>query len=602
MPQFRVSQHSCLLLENNINDKHYPGLLILKAILGMHKMVSKNKIDESIRKHALLNAIQFSGKPNPGAVLGKLIMEYPEQKANITELKKEIEKVLSDISNLSVEEMKQEIEEKNPELLEKKDKKEKEQRNIFEFLGIKEGDKIVTAFPPEPSKYPHIGHAKAILINYELSQKYKGKFVLRFEDTNPELAKKEFYDIHEENYKWLGIKWNKLEYASDYMEKFYTLAEKLIKQNDAYVCTCEQDKIKDDRMKRQECDCRTLNVEENLNLWKAMKQMDEGQAIVRLKADMKSDNTAMRDPALLRIIKTPHVRTKTKYTIWPAYDFENSVMDGLEGVTHRLRSKEFELRNELQRFIQEKLGFPQTKVFEFARFNMEGVESSGRIIRDKIEKGELVGWDDPSLTTLVALKRRGFLPEAIKSFVLSTGITKSESTLTWDDLVIHNKRLLDKTAKRYFFVGEAAKVRVIGCPQKTVMLKYHPQSEAKERKFSIDGDFIIEKNDFEQIEDGSLYRFMDCINFRRKDNEFLFVSEEVEDYKKQGKKIMHWLPIKDDLIPAQVMMPDKKVISGRIERSAINIKIGDVVQFERFGFCRLDKIEKEKRYFYYSHK
>lgn len=558
------------------------------------------KLGKTIRKYALENALKFDGKSQTGAVIGKVLSENPGLKNEMKSLGKEISRIVSDVNKLSVEEQRTELENIAPELLEKK--KEKKQRNIFEFLGINKGEKITTAFPPEPSKYPHIGHAKAILLNYELAKTYKGKFILRFEDTNPELAKKEFYDIHIDNYKWLGIKWNKLDHVSDHMKELYKYAGELIKKGFAYMCTCEQEKIKENRMKRNECDCRKLNPDENLNLWKTMPEMGEGQGVLRLKADMKSQNTAMRDPALIRIIKEPHPRTGKKYVLWPTYDFENAVMDGIEGITHRLRSKEFELRNELQRFIQKNLGFKETNIYEFARFNLEGVESSGRTIRKKIESRELIGWDDPSLTTIVALRRRGFLADAIKNFLLSTGITKSEAILTWDDLIVHNRRLLDKDSERYFFIGDCVEINIENCQVKKAELKLHPEKRKRERKFSIDGSFIIEKKDYDNLEDGKLYRLMDCLNFRKKGDSFVFDSEDVETYRKEGSKIIHWLPLNDNLIDAEILMPDKQIVKGKAEKSVKNIRQEEVIQFERFGFCRLDKKEKEKLCFWYTHR
>lgn len=566
----------------------------------MVENINTDELKIKIRNFALQNAIKFNGKANQGAVVGRIISDYPECKKDMANVSKIINEIIGEISKIPVEEQRAELEKNAPELLEKKEKKE---RDIFEFLGIKDGEKVITAFPPEPSKYPHIGHAKAILINYELAKQHNGKFILRFEDTNPELAKKEFYDIHLDNYKWLGIKWDKLVYVSDYMKEYYEFAEKLIKQGDAYICICEQDKIKDDRMKKTPCKCRKLPVEENMKLWKALPQMGEGQGILRLKGDMNSDNSTMRDPTLIRIIKKPHARLGTKYVMWPTYDFENSVMDGVLGITHRLRTKEFELRNELQKFIQKKLGLPETKIYEFARFNLEGVESSGRIIREKIEKGEMLGWDDPSLTTLVALRRRGFAPEAIKSFVLSTGITKSEATLTWDDLIMHNKRLLDADAQRYFFVGNPVKINMKGCTVTEAHLKLHPKAEKKERKFVVNGKFMIDKNDYDNLKDGKLYRLMDCLNFRKDGDNFTFDSDDVEKYKKEGEAIIHWLTIGDDLIKADVLMPDRTLIAGRVEKNAKHLKVGAVVQFERFGYCRLDNIDKDGVYhFWFTHK
>ena len=278
-------------------------------------------------------------------------------------------------------------------------------------------------------------------------------------------------------------------------------------------------------------------------------------------------------------------------------------MDGIEKITHRLRSKEFEMRNELQRHIQAALGLRETKIYEFARFNLEGVESSGRIIREKIKKKELIGWDDPSLTTIAALKRRGFLPEAIKNFVLSTGITKAESTLTWDDLIAHNRRLLDAKCNRYFFVNNLEEIEIENAPEQDVELKLHPDfKERGFRKLKTKDKFYINKEDFKEFKEDKLYRLMDCLNFRKKKNKFVFDSLEHEKYKEHGEKIIHWLPKQKDLINAEVLMPDKKIIKGLAEPGIRDLKIDEVTQFARFGFCRLDKKEKNKLVFWFTHK
>ncbi|MFC1648574.1 glutamate--tRNA ligase family protein [Nanoarchaeota archaeon] len=377
-------------------------------------------MEHVIEKFALDNALRYKGKTKPGAVLGSVIQELPEAKKDIKELKKLAHKICKEVNKMSLEEQELRLMEIAPELLEEEEKEEVQQ-DIFAGFEVPKHTKVITAFPPEPSKYPHIGHAKSIIINNEFAKRHKGKFILRFEDTNPELAQDEFYKIHLENYEWLGIKPDKIQYASDFMDKFYELAEKLIKSSDAYVCSCAQADVKKARMKGMECVHRQQSTEDNIAAWESMKKDAQG-CILRAKIDLKHKNAVMRDPALFRVIEAKHCRQGNQYRAWPTYDFQTSVMDGLEKVTHRFRTKEFEQRSELQKYLQEKLSLPITSTYEFARFNMEGVESSGRIIREKVENNELMGWDDPSLTTLVALKRRGFQPEAIKHFSLITGI------------------------------------------------------------------------------------------------------------------------------------------------------------------------------------
>ncbi|MBI5390804.1 glutamate--tRNA ligase [Candidatus Woesearchaeota archaeon] len=552
-----------------------------------------------IESFALQNALHFNGKANPGNVIGKVIGADPSLKEKLKDVAKLTQQVVASVNKLSLEQQEQRLREIAPDLLEKKVAKE---RDIFAFFGIKEGEKVVTAFPPEPSKYPHIGHAKAILLNYELARRHHGTFILRFEDTNPELAKQEFYDIHLDNYRWLGIQPDKVIYVSDFMPSFYEYAEQLITSGNAYLCQCAGEQIKEGRMKGTPCVCRSQSVAQNLKLWKAMPTMEEGTIIVRLKIDLQHQNSTMRDPTIMRIIDHPHPRTGTKYRLWPNYDFENSVMDGKYGITHRLRSKEFELRNELQTYIQNLLGFTPATIAEFGRFNMTGVESSGRIIREKVNSGELLGWDDPSLTTLVALRRRGFLPEAIKSFVLSTGISKAEATMTWDDLIVHNKRLLDKTVNRYFFVEDPVEVSIHGAHRLHAKLKLHQDfPERGFREYPVADTVFLARHDVENCHVGELYRLIDCQNILRTKQGFQFHSTSYDDFRNNGKTMLHWISAAIPALMVEVMMPSKEIKRGMGEAALTQLKIGDTIQFQRFGFCKLDSIQNTTYRFWYTH-
>ena len=553
---------------------------------------------ELILKYVLQNAVKYKGKANIGAVIGKVLAENPKLKENMKKLSKDIHKIIHEVNSLSPKDQEKELEKYSGQLKETV----KEKKDIFAVFDIKENEKVVTAFPPEPSKYPHIGHAKSIFLNYELAKKHNGKFILRFEDTNPKLADKEFYKIHLDNYEWLGIKPDAVDYVSDHIEKFYDLAKKMVAKGYAYVCTCSQEKIKEGRYEGKECTCRYLMEKEHLGRFEELFKVAEGKMILRLKGYMQHKNTTMRDPTLLRIINHKHARQGKKYHVWPTYDFENAVMDGVQGVTHRLRTKEFELRNELQNYIQNILGFKQTKIYEFARFNLEGVESSGRVIRELIKKKKLIGWDDPSLTTIVALKRRGFVPEAIRNFVLSTGITKTEATLTWDDLIMHNRRILDAKANRYFFIHDAKEIKIEKAPEQIVKLKLHPELKERAREFKVKDRFYIEKGDLKKLKDGRLDRLMDCLNFKKKGSKFVFHSLEHEKFKKNGDLIIHWLPKQKDLVSVEVLMPNKKLMKGIAEPLVKKLNENEVMQFTRFGFCRLDKKEKNKLSFWFTHK
>ncbi|MDD5254188.1 MAG: glutamate--tRNA ligase [Candidatus Nanoarchaeia archaeon] len=535
-----------------------------------------------IFKYALQNAVKYKGKASENAIIGKVFGECKDiDKKEVLEI---LPKVLEEINSMKFEEQKAMLENLDPEMLKKKEKKE---RDIFASLNI--GGKVITAFPPGPEKYPHIGHAKALILNYELAKKHRGKFILRFEDTNPKLVKKEFYKIMVEDFKWLGVIWDKLVYASDYMDLYYKKAEEVIKKNKAYMCKCSVDTIRDYRAKGIACKCRENSIEENLKLWKEFFKAKEGSMVLRLKIDLTHNNTTMRDPTIFRIIDEEHARHGKKYRIWPNYDFQNAITDGYFKITHRIRSKEFELRSELQTYIQKLLGYGTTKIYEIGRLNIQGVPSSGRIIREKIDKKELTGWDDPRLTTLVALRRRGFLPEAIKDFVLSTGISKAEATMTWDDLISRNKKLLDINADRYFFVKEdAKKIEIKGVKKLKAKIPLHPDDESRGNNvIETEGNFLVD----DKIEKGKVYRLIHLFNFV----DYNFISQDYDPNLKAT--LIHWLPVKD-LVKVKVVMDDCRVINGFCHKSIANVKVGKVVQFERFGFCR----KNDKNIFYFTHK
>ncbi|MBU5687963.1 MAG: glutamate--tRNA ligase [Candidatus Aenigmarchaeota archaeon] len=543
------------------------------------------KIEELARKYALINALEFSGKANVQAVIGKIIKEDESLREKIKDVAKIVAKIVKEVNALSLEEQKKEFEKLGIKIEKKEEKKELPDLPLAEF------GKVITAFPPEPSKYPHLGHAKAALINYVYAKKYGGMFILRFEDTNPELAKKEYYDAILDGLKWLGIEFDKIDYISDHIERYYEFTEKLIKEEKAYVCLCKQEEIKKNRANGIGCEHREQSIGENLSLWKKMfNEFKEKEATVRLRIDMNHKNTTMRDPSIIRIIDKEHPRTGKKYRLWPTYDFGTSVMDGLEGVTHRFRSKEFEMRDELQKYIQKLLGFKQTYIQEIARFNLEGVPSSGRIIRQMIAEGQLYGWDDPRLTTLMALKRRGFLPEALKEFLLSTGISKSESTLTWEMLESFNRKYLDQKANRYFAVVNPVKIEVNGLAKEVEELLHPDYPERGKRKIIVSKDIYIEKNDYEKYF-GNVVRLIGLGNIKLGKKPEYVGNEILQDMPK-----IHW--VSEPFTKIKIMMNDGKILDAIAEP---NIKdCNDYVQFVRFGFAKLDS--RKDMFFYYTHR
>ena len=560
-------------------------------------------MEDLIYKYALQNAVKFNGKSNPGALIGKILGEKPELKSDMENLKKKINEIVIKVNSMSVNEQLKTLKKIAPELLEEK---KEEKKDLKELPGAS-GLKLITRIPPEPSKYIHLGHALSFLINYVYAKKYKGKCYLRYEDANPEKVSKEYVDAMEFDIKkYLGIKPEKTLFVSDHMELMYKYALDLINRNESYVCSCSQEVMRDLRHKGEACWCRHRSTEDNLKDWDLMlkKKFREGDKTLRLKIDMTANNQVLRDPVIFRICFTPHFRKNKKYCIWPTYDFYNVIEDNLIGVNYILKSNEFgTMRTELQNHLRKLLNFPITLEFQYGRFNINDKISQGREIRELIKEGKVKGWDDPRLITLKALRRRGIIKETFYELIKEVGLTKSQTNLDFDVVASINRKLLDKKCNRYFFLNDYDKINIENVKSKEIKLNLHPDFLKRGvRKFNINGKFYISKNDLKNLFTGRIHRLMDCLNFTKNGNKFLFDSWEYEKFKDSANKgnIMHYLPA-DDLVDAEVLMDDASILKGIAESGITKLKVGDIIQFERFGFVKLE--EKGKIFkFIFSHK
>lgn len=325
--------------------------------------------------------------------------------------------------------------------------KEVVSRNFIEMIidkDLEEGkyEEICTRFPPEPNGYLHIGHAKSILLNYGLAKQYNGKFNLRFDDTNPTKERIEFVDSIKADVEWLGADFeDRLFYASNYFDKIYESAVKLIKDGKAYVCDLTADEIKEYRgtfeIPGKESPYRNRSIEENLKLFTEMKdgKYGDGEKVLRAKIDMASPNINMRDPVIYRVAHMNHHNTGDKWCIYPMYDFAHPLEDAFEGITHSICTLEFEDHRPLYDWVVENVGFEHPpKQIEFAKLYLTNVVTGKRYIKKLVEDGIVDDWDDPRLVSIAALRRRGFTPESIKMFVELCGVSKANSSVDYQML------------------------------------------------------------------------------------------------------------------------------------------------------------------------
>ncbi len=546
------------------------------------------------RKYALQNAVLHNGKADAGAAIGKMMSDHA-LRARSKEVIAAANNAVAEVNALTPEQQRAELEKSAPELLEKG--KKKRDFSLIELPNAEQG-KVVTRFPPEPNGYLHIGHAKAAIIDHEYARMYDGKLILRFDDTNPEKEDALFYEAQKKDLEWLGIKWDVEICTSQHIPKLYELAEQMIRQGDCYICECSQEDIGKGRYAGVPCKCREKTPEQNMMEWNELLH-GKSESILRLKGDMKSQNTAMRDPTMFRVIEKPHPLLGAKYRLWPTYDFAGSIMDSISGVTHAFRTKEYELRDEVYFFVLDRLKLRKPALMEFARLAIEGMPVSKRLIKPLIDEKKVSGYDDPRLPTLRGLRRRGILPEAIKQFVLSQGKSKSESTITFDQVEAFNRKILDPVSRRAFFVPNPVMVAVGGAATCEVVLKYHPDANLGERAMHAGSTFYIPKSDADLLASGETFRLKDLYNVTVVSNGTggiiaKFAGKELLPNTKKIQWVSDGFVEMEVLVPKQLYSGDHynpdsiEIAHGCAEPSAASLKDGEIVQFERFGFVRIE--------------
>ena len=553
---------------------------------------------KEIRKMALQNAYEHGGQTRDKIILGKILGVKAELRNQIKDISPIITEIVDSVNGLDSELQKKEIENEFPEILIPKEKIE-EREGLPELKNAIQG-KVVTRFPPEPNGYPHIGHAKAAIINSEYAKMYGGKFILRMDDTNPEAERMEYHAAIKVGLEWLGIEFDQVKNTSDDMELFYEKGIELINSGKAYICTCKREDISKNRRERKACKCSMENIEKNNKNWEKMQEkFKPGEAIVRFRGDMKADNAVMRDPVLLRIIDEKHYTVGDKYRIWPSYDFAVAIEDSVDGVTHAFRSKEFELRKELIDAILDALGMRKPQQGFFSRLEFKGMPISKRIIKPLIEEGKVSWYDDPRLPTLEALRRRGIKPEAIRKFIMSLGMTKANTLAPFDALEAFNRKFVDGNSMRLFMVKDPRKLKIKNLSISEVEIPNHPINDMGKRKIQVTEDVYISGEDVELIKEQSTIRLLGLGNVK-----ITKINGEVEgEFEGEGDSSnilkIQWVPQKTaheiKMVIPKTLFNDEEFNEESLEEldvytepQYLQLKEGEEIQFVRFGYCRKD--------------
>ena len=552
----------------------------------------------------LKNAVEYKGKSRVDTVIAKIMASRPDLRRNLKDLIPKIITIVQKINALPLADQKVLLERIAPTETQKKKLTERSQAHLPPLEGAEMGN-VITRFPPEPSGYPHIGHAKAAIIDEEYAHMYNGKLILRFDDTNPLNEKLEYYEAISEGLEWLGIKPDIVKNSSDDIKLLHEYGKKLVLANGAYVCVCGHEKIHDLRARGLPCECRK---DSSIILDRLKKMFDgsfeQNSAIIRFKGNMSDQNTAMRDPTLFRIIEGNHPKLGNKIRVWPTYDFAGPIEDSLDGVTHAMRTKEYELRNTLYFAILDRLGLRKPSMIEFSRLEFNGVPVSKRKIKPLIEKGIVKSWDDPRLPTLMAIKRRGFLPEAIRKFVLSLGLTLAETKPPIEALEAFNRKIIDPHSIRLFFVKDPVKLEVENASSEEITLKNHPNTDLGIRKVQVSSFFYITADDAARLNVGDTVRLIELYNVKiikveSENHKQVLIATQLEDDTKQNISKIQWVA-KNDIVPYKIMIARELYLDEKYNTNSLGISEGfaesfvstlkpdTLIQFLRFGFCRID--------------
>ncbi len=552
-------------------------------------------VERTVRKYALQNAIFYKGQANPKAVVGKVMGECPDLRKESKELIPLIESIVADVNTLSFERQTSLLQEMDSSLM---TREKKEKRTDLPELSISsiEGP-VVMRIAPGPSGPLHLGHSRVAVLNDEYVRRYEGRLINRFEDTNPEKIDPEAYRMIPEDLDWLGVEIHDTIIQSDRFERYYEVIRQLTGMGHAYVCICDSDDWRNAKSACRCCPCRDQPVDVQLERLDRLmsSQYAAGKAAAVIKTAIDHPNPALRDFIALRQVDHPHPRTGDRYNIYPMMNLSVAVDDHDLGLTHVLRGKDHLNNTFRQEYIYDYLGWRRPTFMHYGLVSIPDTVLKTSVIGRGIKEGQFTGWDDVRTGTLRALARRGIRPEAIRRFWMDVGIKQVDVQVSWDNLFAMNRDIIDPQAQRYFFVPDpvAVDVRFDGDAESHCPL--HPdRPELGQRRHSFSGDFRVHicPDDMQELQERGMIRLKGLCNISH--GEICRHAGDDMEVTRQGVKVIQWAP--PGSVPAEVLMPDGRVVKGLVE--PVSAAAGDMVQFERFGFVRLEQVDTMVRAVY----
>ncbi|MFA7149880.1 MAG: glutamate--tRNA ligase [Candidatus Methanomethylophilaceae archaeon] len=560
--------------------------------------MSGDDVDSIVKKFALQNAVFFKGTANPKSVIGKILGEFPEYRSRSAELTPLIYSVVEEINKMGLENQTKLLQELDSSML----IREKRERK-YELPELDEvNGHVIMRIAPGPSGPLHIGHTRVSVLNDEYVKRYGGKLICRFEDTNPEKIDPDAYDMIPEDLDWLGVKIDEYVVQSDRFDIYYDVTRKLIEMGHAYVCTCEGDHWRKLKENKQRCPCRELPREEQLDRYDNFLagNYDDGEAVTVIKTAIDHPNPAVRDFVALRLVRHPHPRVGTRYIAYPMMNLSVAIDDHMMDMTHVIRGKDH-LNNTLkQEYIYDYMGWKKPHFYHYGLVNIPDTVLKTSLIKKGIEEGEYSGWDDVRTGTVRALERRGIQPGAIRRYWIESGMKQIDVQFSWENLFAMNRDIIDDTSNRYFFVQDPVRYDIEGIDFIDGKAPLHPDHPDRgDREYHIEGSktVFISSNDSSLFSETGKVRLKDLCNIDYS-LPAKYSGNDVSVIKK-GIRAIQW--VGKDSTETKILMPDGTTAIGLSENAILKEK-NDMVQYERFGFVRIEKKNKNGIVAVFSHR
>ena len=564
-------------------------------------------LELEIRKVVLDNAVKYEGKPSVKSVMSALLGSRPDLRSRAGEVKDLVQKIVDEISKISLDDQTSELKQIAPELLEIPDAVEpSEEKELPELPNVDKWSKVVMRLAPFPSGPLHVGNARMVILNDYYVKRYNGDLILVFDDTigsAEKIVEPESFDLITEGLEYLDVKWHRTVFKSDRLDLFYKYAVDLMQRKEAYVCDCDANIWRTEhKVKGIPCACQSLSVEDNLARWEKMLDgtYPERAVAVRIKTGMDNPDPAMRDHVILRISETDHPRVGSKYRVWPLLEYSWGIDDHELGISHIIRGKDLVKEGKIEQHIWSFYGWQQPELIYYGRLKFEDATLSKSKSSREVRDGTYTGWDDPRTWSMQSLDKRGIDQRALRKVMLDLGLSIVDISISMKSVYSENRKLRDADTPRAFFVRDPLWIEARDITSDITIAKapIHPDfPEQGVRAIPIGARygkavFGISQYDLEKMKKGSIFRLKDLANFTLENLHPLSAklhSVDVDEVRKINGPIIHWIP-KLNSVPVNLTLIDGSVVTGLGEPGMKEFTEGTFVQFERVGFARIFEI------------